>query len=321
MRNHNKIFLFLFLLSGITFFVACKKDDNSPQVNYRIIASNYYSNDTLTSHYVYEYEGERMKTKWRYGFGDQMDTSRTEIEYPTSQGVIITEYRNETGEWHESIRIELDFQNDRISEQISNTFNSGSWEPLIKITWQYENGKVIEIIHHSYQSGNFRATVKIDYEYSKGEIERLLLYHNSVSGWYLTWKEEYVYDGGKVKTITGYDYFDDVFHESVKYEFAYMGSEMMSMDMFIFKDGNWGPKVETWNYLFNSTGNLISYSVLRGNETDKFDYNYEEGKGNYQQLFYYPIGQTYDILPGPTKSKLIREKSLPGPGSLPVYLE
>ena len=299
MKSFDKYFLLLFLLPGIILFVACKKNDNYPTVNDRIVAADYYTNDTLTSSYSYAYEGERIKTIWRYSFGDQTDTTRTEVDYPTSQSIIITDYKNESGEWNESIRQETDFQNDLITGKTTYTFNKGSWEPSAKTTWQYKDGKILEILHHYYQSGNFRAISKINYEYANGKIGKLLLYHNSTPGWYLYWKEEYEYSGGNFKTIAGYDYFDEAFHQSVKYEFAYSGSDMMSMELRYLIDGNWGSAVKTWNYLYNPDGTLASLSILEGNNTYKVNYAYEEGKGNYQHIFSYPIGQTYDILPGP----------------------
>jgi hypothetical protein len=321
MRSNDKYFLLTFLLSGIILFVACEKNDSYPIVNDRIIESRYFTNDTLTSSFLYEYEGERTKTLWGYGFGNQMDTSRTEIDYPASQSIVITQLSIESGEWNQSIRQEMGFQDDLISEKITYTFNSGSWEPLGKITWQYEDNKVHEILHHSFQSGNFQTVEKVGYEYSNGKIGKLFLYRYSASGWYLCWKEEYDYKDGNIMTIIGYDYFDEVFHEAVKYEFAFVGSNMVSMELFHFIDGNWSPAGMTMNYLYNPGGTLASVSTQSGKNTYKVDYRYEDGRGNYQQVFNYPIGQTYDILPCPTNSGSIQGRCSPYPGLSNVSIE
>ena len=303
MRNLNKNITLIFLFSGVVLFVSCKKDDNLSVANSRIIESNYYSNDTLTSKDMYEYEGERMITKWYYKYEDQMDTTRkSEIEYPSSQTSVMIYFEKEDGEWNETVKQELEFQNDLISQVITYYFTDGSWEPSTKSTWQYENGKVLEILHYILDEGNFRALSKINYEYNNGKIKRLSLYRNEVQGWQLKWKEEYENDGGKVKRIIGYDYYEGTFHEGVKYEFSYTGNVMMSMEQFLYKDGIWSPKGETRIYIFNDSGILNSYSFVDQNSNYKVEYFYEEGRGNYKQLFDYPIGQTYDILPRPTKS-------------------
>jgi hypothetical protein len=101
-------------------------------------------------------------------------------------------------------------------------------------------------------------------------------------------KSVYTYTDGKINKITDYDYYNS--------EYTEQGNEEYSYDNF----GNLIGTIENWN----------------STQTFRIEYTYEEGGGNYRQIFEYLEGVDYEIdydpkfAPKPNKSQNTEQHNL-----------
>jgi hypothetical protein len=277
-------FLFIILLTG------CKKDNNQDTSGYRIISDKYYYEGSLYFEGTYQYSGNKV-SDITITYSDS-DYEEYLFEYPNENKIIVNGsgyFEGETGDWI----TEINLADNKVIEVINSedktvfTYNSSGqieedrwyidmgtgWELFDKITYTYSSGKLIQVI----EDGKGYKSI---YTYNGDNIDEEIVYRKVVDTWVYDQKWVYTYTSGNLKELE-----------------------------YIYTDGSW---VEggVLNYKFDNSGNLIEESSkdFYGDGDWIFKFTYEEGIGNFRQVFYATDWYWYDdLLPTKKSSDIEKE--------------
>lgn len=290
---------FAFFFSSLLFFSHCNKDDNSDD-KYRLTDYKFYMNGALGGTGKIEYLGEKVSMKGVYNHPSTIDSSKTFIEYPTEDSMVMLTQVKTGDEWEPEYKQELTVSDGFVTQCINSAFYAGTWSPQSKYSMQYTDGLLTEELFYYNGAGVWKPTGKISYEYSGALLVKTLWYVYDES-WQLSEKEEARYNGNHVKDVIHSLYADGAFSQNFKYEFRYEGNLVTRIDLFDFYT-SWDTS-GYYSYIYDSFGNVVNYDMVSKYNHYKYDYIYEKGKGNYRQLKV-PAGglMSFAIMPYPTKS-------------------
>jgi hypothetical protein len=272
--------------------ISCKKDEDKNK--FRIVSEEFIDNGDSYGESTYEYMDNTIS---RYYYEEDQDYSAEAIfDYSEENKIVINTTENDAGDESES-EIKITLSGGNITEFFEEgdhkevyTYNesdqlvkakeyddSGNGLVLYKTTtFTYDGGKLVESLE-KYE--DTESQYKSEYAYdSDGYLEEEISYYNSNSEWVEENKDVYSYTTGRVSEINYY-YFD--------------------LDHWV-KD-NWHEE-----FVYDENGNLVESTEFDENNDEEWTtkYTYEEGSGNYNQIFgsYYAMGSDYIFYPLPTKS-------------------
>lgn len=295
MKKHLFILIavMLVILSVLT---SCKKDNDNNGVisEYRIVSEKIYDEDQqLDGESLYEYSDNKLSNA---SYTDDTESEEYHFEYPSENKILVnyTElYYDDDFDDHEGI-FEITLSDNKVIEVVEDmqwktiiTYNASGdiekaksynyydgWELREETTFKYSSGKLVQITYQEYYGTMYEH--KDEFTYNGEEINEIVCWQKEDGIWMGNFKYVYTYNSGNIIKIISYNYDED-------YEVW------------------WECESNYFNY--DSHGNLISYEYVVGDEYyEKTEYSYEEGRGNFRQIFnsmyYYAEECTF---PGPVK--------------------
>ncbi len=292
---------FLFFLLPVLMLVACKENNEaSPGSNYRIIKYISSLEGLQIDSTLYEYEGDKMSLV--HSFHDDHELSRSEIAYPDKNTIELLASSYNDSAWHDSYKMVFKLAGNQVTEIENYGTDHGTLELYSKGTYNYNNGHLVEFISYSLESDNWISTLKAVYEYNGNRHIQTTEYHYFNDEWQESDKIEITYNGNHVDTVHYYDFEDGSFIEEGKIAFIYEGDLIKEYTAYSNGSGSWTNDF-TVQYTYDSFNNLSSVNVQNSDYTDKIEYYYEQGNGNYVQFNdFYSFYLYGTIFPHPTKN-------------------
>ncbi len=281
----------------ISALVGCRKDssNNNVETFSRIVSEKNYSGDVLEGVTLYEYSNNKIS---KISYSDPNSSSEGYLEYP-GENLITGSYTDNYYGDVQNGTIEIKLDNNSVIE-----YNDGEE----KYSFSYNSSAQIEEII-LYES-DILASVD-NYIYSSGKLVQRI--YAEYGGGDVIWqdKREYTYTGNEINEITGYIKEGDAWVSSDKEVYTYTSGKITKIQRYSYQDNSW--VIYPWyqEYKYDTYENLVEYAVIYpGNEgsMEKTTYSYEEGEGNYRQI-YYAI-DFYPTYPIPNKKSLGFRRSM-----------
>jgi hypothetical protein len=291
----------LILLASLFLIVTCKKDDvNGPK--YRVVEWNDYYNGVQDGKSLLSYAGDKISSISQYNYYSRGDSSVTEVEYPDDNSIVMTDYFKGNGSLMESHKQVMEIQDGQVTQLTTYSFHEGIWEPEYKLnlTMGGSGNLILEEILAFYYNEEWDPIVKKINEYDGSRLIQSIYYYYYEDEWFISFKEVIAYNGDNIVNIIDYEFLDGSYYENYKYDFQYDGKNMTRIDTYEYDSAAWNPGGYI-SFTYDQFENLESITDIDGYKTE---YIYEEGKGNYRQIYFNSGGLLSNMyLPMPTKSK------------------
>ncbi len=298
---------FALLISLILLLIACNKDDDDSGsieddrikeivrsnketgVEVARITINYDANNRLTEVTEYDSIAAQNKVLFSVNYDDVIET----IAY-------------DEGEFNEKLLVTL--ENDRTIRREIHAWNFSNWITESISEYSYSDNKLVysfQTLFTNLIGSEANRAIAFVYENELlTTVNDTIYYDDGLSR--SIGKTEIQYDGNSVTELAEYDYYNSGSEEG----FILSDKEIFSYDInkiFIDKYENTYSGEEfrgTNEYTISDKGSLLSF--LPYDSPYETNFIYEEGKGNFRDIFYSPIDRN---LPTPiTKSGYNKEK-------------
>jgi hypothetical protein len=291
----------LFLLLPVFLLVTCKKDDNENSGNgYRIIKTVYSMEGVQDDSTLYEYQGDKLSLVRVYIDGYEFE--RMEITYPeiNTMEKLVSYFHDST--WYVDYKYVYIFDGNQVIEVDFYGMSTGTLVLSGKTTISYNHGNLAELISYYYESGKWAPVDSTVYAYDGTNQYQSVLYRYFNEEWQESEKYVILYQGNQADTLHYYDYENGSFMEVSKVGFTYQGELMSEYTAYSYDNGTWKDEGSV-QYTYDSHNNLASATLQDGESTDKVEYYYEQGNGNYDQIMvYYSFNSLIPILPHPSRN-------------------
>jgi hypothetical protein len=257
----------LFLISSCK-----KKDDGLPEFTHRIISEKDYSNNQLSYESTFEYSGNKLS---KMSAQEGNTTYQALFSYPGNKIVLKTSLTDGNNIYLDTTtlilnnnrvteflmaydqKIALSYNSEGIIQNVKSYIYDERWILADERTYTYNSGKLVTSITILYGSGsNFESKSEFLYN-GEGIYEKITSTRWSEGIWSDYAAYIYTYSAGKISRITSYYKNGTVWQEGGYNEFSY-----------------------------DKDDNLIKISKMSGGyEYNKTEFFYEEGSGNYRQIF------------------------------------
>lgn len=297
---------------------ACKKDKDEDK-NFRVISAESFEDGVLTGRGSVVYQGERIAEMYSEMFDTKGDSSKTTVEYPNENLIIMTDYWKSGSTWELDSKTEYTYQNGNLIQVIYYYYESGSWVPSSKETYQYSGDNLVEEVYYDYGGETWAPWMKVTCQYDGDRQIGSLRYWYS-EGWVETMKEEATYEGDKLVLDKIFLFDGEAYAEYGKYEYTYTGNLMSQMKFSEEVETGGYELYFTYSFTYDANNNLASQDAnyLMEDYNEVTNFSYESGKGNYRQLYLYGGSYiAYSAMPAPTRSSLknidkLRDEIIPG---------
>ncbi len=196
----------------------------------------------------------------------------------------------------------IDEQNNNLIQTSMYGIQDGIELPSLRTNMEYENDLLTMETWSWYDSTGYFPSTKIDYQYEGNKLKQTTHSYNLGGAWQIEGGEVATYSGDTLQTIMYSQYSDGSYFESYKYELTSSTQLVTKIEMFMNSGGNWEP-AGILTYTYDAHGNLLSDFYTDEGFSDKTDYTYEQGKGNFSQFNFMVGGIAGDATPGPTMVK------------------
>jgi hypothetical protein len=306
-RSFCSVFLFIILMLLIS---ACrKKDDGTLTFDYRVISETVYSNNLLVSATAMEYENDKILrvTSNYYTNGTASSTEIYDARYPDANTIQITSTITENNQTSTGSTA-LTFSDNKVTESIDETGSDKN-----KTTFTYNSDGKIEKIKEYVYSASWILEREQSFSYSSGKLVQVSELEYNTSG-ALTYEDKYVlsYNGNEmVDNIHSYRPAGGSWSESQKDAYTYTNGKISRITSY-YKNGTAWTQSGTEDFTYDSNDNLIRDLSSYSGESYRMEYTYEEGSGNFSQIYEAMGGFYVYIYPIPHKKSL----SVPGTARL-----
>ena len=249
---------------------ACKKKDSgSTGFTHRIISEKYYSNDVLQGEGTYEYTGNKLTSM--SGTSDNWTYEYT-ITYPAGNKINV-DYSETDGVNPYESTIVLTLENEKVVEVLDGTED--------KYTYSYNSDGTVASYKEYYLDGSWILGYESTYTYNSG---KLALIHSIEYG-DVNWEDKYTFSyDGDVLTDQVHTYKEgDAWTNCHKYAYTFTSGKISNIAYTYFDGSAW---VSSGNdeFSYDEHGNLIEMIYSSDNYTDRSEYTYEEGNGNFRMI-------------------------------------
>lgn len=280
-----EILLVFFLIT-----IACKKtsDDPTDSSGFRVISEEFYRNGDQSMKLTFKYSGNRI-SNWEYDWGEGMN-----FTYPDKNTISYETYGEENG--NSSGKFIL--SGEKVSEIIVNGES--------KATFIYNSdGKVISIKYYDYSNGSWILYGEDTFTYSTSNLMQI---YCSIPG---DRDDKYVfsYNGTELNNyIHSYRENGGDWIENSKDEYIYLAGKVSRINIYHKSNDSWVKSDDYMEFNYDSNGNLYEKVEYFSHYLDQTIYKYEDGSGNFRQLFEFfedgdvEIDWTWQyLIPMPTK--------------------
>ena len=285
----NLIPIVVFLLLTVS---ACKKkDDGTLTFDHRIISSSSYFNNVLEDKTTFEYSGNKISkaTSSEYSNGISSGSEVYNFTYPSATTIHGTS-SSTSGNQTTTGTVDITLSNNRVTESI---MVSGSEKN--KTTFTYNSDGTVNKISSYYFTTTWVLSSDMTFTYTSGKLTQL-----STIGYSGTTTSEskyvYSYTGDELKDeIRSYKQTGGTWVESNKSVYTYTAGKISKIAEY-YKSGTTWMASSSQDFTYDSDGNLIKESST----TDRTEYTYEKGSGNYL-IFVNAFGDNNYLYPTPHK--------------------
>jgi hypothetical protein len=304
----HSILSLIFLL--ILVLISCKKDENSKasKAIFRITEYKFYDDDKLAGKINLDYSGERITGVHQFDIspGDTImkEVYKILIEYPDNNHAIKSLYVFENQYWDFLSREEVFFHGENIDSCLDYSYSAGTWELVNKFTRQYDGDKIVSNITFNIYS-DWRPMMKQEFSYDGDRLASVMNFsYSGPNDWKQIYKYILNYSGTHIQDIVASGYESNSWVNTKKNVYSYLGDHVSSIEEFVFSNGVWNTGSITYNYTFDTDGNLASWNAITAFSNSTLVYTYEKAKGNW-----IPVIETdgsswlyYNTCPMPTKA-------------------
>jgi hypothetical protein len=139
------------------------------------------------------------------------------------------------------------------------------------------------MIVYSYNAGNWQNDQKWEIEYSGSHPTQSIFYAYE-TGWNQHSKDIFSYSGTVPDNITDYKFDGAIFNQTNRHVLVYDNNLISKISDYFYSNGTWNGSGYT-TYEYDSNGNLTAEILVNKNfDSDRIEYNYEAGQGNYRQI-------------------------------------
>jgi hypothetical protein len=282
--------LLLFICLILLVSQGCKDitNDNNP-ASYRLTGLVMYDGAVLMDSATYKYQGNKLSEGVDYS-NNYQDPVQGFYNYPDENSMVVISFNN-------TQKYEYTYLNGQMTGMLLSDFNNNIWEPQQQNTYQYLDGKLVEEIWYFGADEGLKPSKKYIYEYEGSKIIRSRIYFAYNSIWQETIKEEAIYTGDLITKIIRYAFSDSVYIDYNYIDLHYDGS-LLTGYYYYLTNGN---ELDfSYVFTYDDHGNMVIRESPERSE--RIEYVYEEGKGNFQQLSQPGSGISGDfVLPWPSK--------------------
>lgn len=275
---------------------ACKKKDSgSTGFTHRIISEKSYSNDVLQGEGTYEYTGNKLSSilstsgNW---------TSEYLITYPQANKINVSYSETDGTNTYDGTAV-ITLENDRVIEVLDG--------PEDKTTISYNSDGTIASTKYYYLDGTWILSDESTFTYNSGKL--VLIYMIEYGDVNYEDKYTFSYNGDVLKDQVHTYLEGEVWNNCHKYSYTFTADKVSKINYYYFDGSSWADNgYEEFSY--DSHGNLVETTDFYGDYTDRYEYTYEEGQGNFRQIF---ENLEYDYMyPMPNKKSQSLEKDING---------
>jgi hypothetical protein len=272
---------------------ACKKKDSgSTGFTHRVISEKSYSDNVLQGEGTYVYSGNKLSSmSGTYGNW----TSEYLFTYPAADKINVSYSETDGVNTYEYVAI-LTVANDKVVEVLDGTED--------KYTFSYNSDGNIVSIKDYYLDGSWILGYESTYTYSSG---KLMLISSIEYGDVSNYEDKYTFSyDGDVLTAQVHTYKSgDAWTNCHKYAYTFTSGKISTINYY-YHDGSAWVDSGYEDFLYDDHGNLIEVS----DETDRTEYTYEEGNGNFRMI---AESMDYEYMyPTPNKKSQSLEKNFHG---------
>ncbi len=303
MKNHSITFFITgFLFTVTMYFTFSCKEDSDHQLFYqdRVTSSSYYKNDSLKSAHAIQYLNDRINLVRSCYYHTEEDSLKTEMVYQdenTIEQVICFYFGTQ---WYEVEKILMQMEYGKIVRIEDRYFDGSYWDYYYKMEYSYTSGNLTEEVLYYHEFSSWTPEEKISYEYDGNKPVRAI-YYDYDNEWVMKYKEEACYSGDKTDSINGFVYIDSSFYQDTRYEYLYTEDRLTNIQVYLFDD-EWDYSGDV-TFTYNSHGKLETEELNRPTFSERYEYTYEEGLGNFSQCLMPGGGLvTVKFYPAPVKS-------------------
>lgn len=285
-------FRILLLFITVSMLASCGKDDDNKETTEVPTTPPVVKN----SHRIKQYNSYNLSA-----FGQ----NQTRITYDGEKISRISYYYNYTGEFVEYKRTEFSYSLNEVTSLVYQSSDNFK-QPLEKHVYKFVNGMKTEYLRYIISEGVYHETLNTYYKYSNDKLvsysKSALMDDNRIHEYE---RGIFTYDNGFLKSYTIRNFVNDYWQDKIKVNYFYENDKLIKWVKTGYESDEWIIK-DTFEYLYN--GNDLTtatfkewnvtepsfykfennYMVEIANSRNKYTYEYEQGHGNYNEIFLDP---------------------------------
>lgn len=273
--------LILSLLIPVPFFSCKKEDPGAANKNFRITSSNSYSLDTLKTASTFHYKDNKLSLKKSKTFSDRNDSLKTEVEYDGDHTITQISYFRFWEVWHKYYKYIMELSGGKISSIEDRYLDGTFWHELSRTEYQYLGSLLINEIWYSHKYQHWSPEIRIDYEYEGNIPVKAVYYEYDDDDWSVVYQEVASYSNGRIDSVSGSVFSDSSLYENSLYKYQYSGEYISSIEIYYYAPFRYAGSV---SFTYDSYGNLMRETEKMFDVESSFEYEYEEGIGNFGQF-------------------------------------
>ncbi len=286
-QNCNSIFFYL-TLTGLILLAGCRKDEDTRTKEFRVTGYSMYTNGTLEARLSIEYANDRivaMHESYPLSGNTLLEQYRTLVAYPDdSHGIMVWSYLDSENKWVEESRDELTFLQGSLSESVNSFHNGVTWVNSSKFSREFEGEKLIRSTNYDYDDGNWVPEDKAEFQYDGEILQSVMEYSYGSNQWMPGYRSVITYKGDLYDYITESSLEGSAWADEYRMIFRYEGDQVIRIDDYDFVSGEWIQSGGSVTYTYDDNGNVATWTEESESGTDRIEFTYEEGSGNWLQL-------------------------------------
>lgn len=253
---------------------------------------------------TFSYEGERLvdKTEMQKYNGEWEKSSKLELTY-SGENALAKMYSGLDGDWELIRDIEMILKNNLLLETTTNYTRDDEWEDDdTKIIYQYSGNDLLsyQIDYYDKENNEVYNSRKTDYVYLNGKLSERQGYQlDDLDNWVLTDLDSLIYSGDLLTSSIqrSKSIWTDSWVQATKYKYLYSGSDISNITVYMHNYQNSMSDSIKWEEMWSTTyvHNENGYLIQETSGSSTLIYEYEEGNGNVESLFFHPAYGTINM--------------------------
>jgi hypothetical protein len=281
---------FVPLVLSILSAVSCNKGNNDLQPDYRIKQIMVTQDDIPVQKLEFTYDNEKV-TEVDFYYKTEEDWAKDMISYFTYQGNQVTHerYYVKGGHYDYKSKNVFTIEDGRMVQDIFYAGSRNQWMLALQSDFNFENGRLTKWIRYKYRDEKWVENAGGNYTYIDNILQDYKGYEIFDGIPWIVDHDSFTWNNGKMVQYYDYNLYHNELILNAKSVYLYDNDQLNTIEIYAYRHDDWIPYL-TLDFEYTPENLLLSLASSIGR---KNTYVYEQGKGNFSQVYQKPTEGMY----------------------------